>query len=509
MKIVHFLPWIGCFLFGVSACGSSAGGSPNKTGASGAPTTGSGGASSSPSSSAGSNNGTDLIVPPPGGAGSLDGTCSGASCECAPGNTTTIEGFVYDPAGKNPLYNISVYVADPASPLPDLDQVPLACGCSQLLPMKVLAMGTPTDATGHFVIPCAPSGTVSLVVQTGKWRMKYDNIAITPNQANMAPKLRLPANSSEGSLPNIAIATGASDSFECLPLRIGVSASEYVGGSTPGGHIHIYSGFRGAKTAQGTVDANQGLWDTQAHFNEHDVVLLSCEGQETTGGTPGAAVGATEQGYLMNYANAGGRVFASHFQYAWLNTGPFATGANNLATWTPGAQHLDDTQALMADIDTTIPGGAAFPEGAALAQWLNLVGALTGNQLPIWFARDNVQALSVPPSTEWIHASANSALAPLSPQYFSADLPVNAADGKLCGRVVFSNLHVSGGPGTNAPGVPPDYATQPMRGQMRGGVVPTECADHPLTPQEAALEFMLFDLSSCLVPIGQSPVIVK
>lgn len=511
MKITRFSLSMSCVLFGASACGNSTNPSGvNSNGAAGAPTTSGGGATSAPQPTAGSKTNNDIDVPPPGGAGGTDGTCVGGTCTCAPGNTTTIEGFVYDPAGKNPLYNISVYVADPDSPLPDLDQVPLACGCSQLLPKKVLAMGAPTDATGHFVIPCAPSGTVSLVVQTGKWRMKYDNVAVMPNQANMAPKLRLPANSAEGSLPNIAIATGASDSFECLPRRIGVSASEYVGGSSPGGHIHIYSGYRGAKTAQGTVDAYQGLWDTQEHFNEHDMVLLSCEGKETTGGTPGVTVGATEQGYLMNYANAGGRVFASHFQYSWLSTGPFATGASNLATWNLGMQHIDDTQALMADIDTTLPGGGAFPEGAALAQWLNLVGALTANQLPIWFARNNVQTLSVPPSTEWIHLGADTG-APLAPQYFSVDTPMNApADSELCGRVVFSDLHVSGGPGTNAPGVLPDYPVQPGRGQMmRGGVVPDECADHPLTPQEAALEFMLFDLSSCLVPIGQTPVIPK
>jgi hypothetical protein len=431
------------------------------------------------------------------------GTPATGSC---PGNTTTISGYVYDPAGANPLYNVSVYVPDPNSPLPDLDTVPLTCGCSQLFPAGVLAAGLPTDATGHFEIPCAPSGAVSLVVQTGKWRMQYNGITIHPNASNLVTNLRLPANAAEGSLPNIAISTGGSDSLECLPLRIGVSATEYVAGSAAGGHIHIYTGYRGAALQQGPVESYQALWDQQADLNQHDVVLLSCEGHETTGGTPGAPMTAASQTLLMNYANAGGRVFASHYQYAWFNTGPFNTGANQVATWVAGAQTIDDTQSFPGDVDTTLVGGNAFPEGAALQQWLGTVGALTANQIPIWFARNNVMALSQPPSTEWIHLDQSVAQAPSATQYFSVDTPIGAAS--VCGRIVYSDLHVSGGPGQAQPGVAPDYANAPGGGRggmgMQGGVVPTQCAMRPLTPQEEALEFMLFDLSSCIVPIGQT-----
>jgi hypothetical protein len=136
-----------------------------------------------------------------------------------------------------------------------------------------------------------------------------------------------------------------------------------------------------------------------------------------------------------------------------------------------------------------------------------MVGALTANQLPVWFARNNVQALVAPPSTEWAHLAASVTPAPSAPQYFSVDTPIGgAAGGPVCGRVVYSDLHVSGGPNVNATGIPVDYPRQQGGGGgMRTNVVPDGCAMHPLTPQEEALEFMLFDLSSCLVPIGQTP----
>jgi hypothetical protein len=441
-----------------------------------------------------------------GGTSTLVCDDAGLNCHCSDGNTTTITGVVYDPAGKNPLYNVVVYVPDPASPLPNLDAAtPPVCGCAPLYPKSVLAESAPTDASGHFSVPCAPSGNVSLVVQAGKWRMQYDNITVLAGQQNVVPNLRLPRNGTEGSLPNIAISTGGADSLECLPLRIGVDPAEYVAGSATGGHIHIYTGFNGASTAQGAVPSDQNLWDQQAHLDQHDVVLLSCEGQETTGGNPGTPMNATFQGYLQSYADRGGRVFASHFHYAWFNTGPYATAPNTLGTWITGGQQINDGLSFAGDIDTTLASGAPFPEGAALDAWLGNVGALTAGQLPIWFTRHNVQLLTQPPSTEWIHLDPASPMLPMADQsatqYFSVDTPIGATPEAVCGRLVYSDLHVSGGPGANQPGVPPDYANAGRRGGG-GNVAPTGCAAHTLTPQEDALEFMLFDLSSCIVPAG-------
>jgi len=44
---------------------------------------------------------------------------------------------------------------------------------------------------------------------------------------------------------------------------------------------------------------------------------------------------------MHDYASADGRVFASHFHYAWFNSGPYSM--ENLATWSPGGDDIGDT----------------------------------------------------------------------------------------------------------------------------------------------------------------------
>ncbi|HTQ45183.1 MAG TPA: carboxypeptidase regulatory-like domain-containing protein, partial [Polyangiaceae bacterium] len=88
------------------------------------------------------------------------------------GVTTTISGTVYDPAGKNPLYGVTVYVPQkPLEPLPK--GVPTgadACSCAALYKSGAVA-STTTGVDGKFEIEDAPVGSkVPLVLQIGKWR---------------------------------------------------------------------------------------------------------------------------------------------------------------------------------------------------------------------------------------------------------------------------------------------------------------------------------------------------
>jgi hypothetical protein len=429
---------------------------------------------------------------------------------CPAGVHTSVSGLVYDPSFQDPLYNITVFAPKSAT-LPALPKGAACLSCDALYPS--FYGSDVTDATGHFKVDNVPPGTnVPLVVQTGKWRKEFMIPSVTKCIDNPQPDktLRMPKNEimGAGNMPDFAISTGQSDSLECLLLRIGVDADEWVPGPSTAGHVHIFQG-NGATTMPAAPASYMSLWDSTADLMNYDVTLLSCEGEETENVTD-----ANRQS-LLDYSNAGGRVFASHWHYSWFDQGPFA--AFNLATWYPGTQTLDDTMLFPGDIDTTLlKNGQPFPEGVALDTWLGVVKALDMNgMLDIFSARHNADVLppAGPPGTPsqpWVvldksvtnmvpagMPAANGA------EYFSVDTPIGGA--QECGRVVYSDLHVSGGAGITAPGATymADYAGAPT--QLDYGVVPSGCAMHLLTPQEKALEFMIFDLSSCLVPIGQTP----
>jgi len=487
MKILFHVASVAALVFlgfagGPAACSSNSSGN-------GAGGSGDGGGSDdgncgySCTSSGGSSSG---LVLGPGGEG---GANLMWDMNCSKGQSTSISGKVYDPAGKNPIYNVTVYVPGVPTPLPALPQGVTCNSCMDLY--SVPKADAVTDPSGSFTIPNAPHGAnIPLVVQVGKWRKVYTIANVTECQDNPQDKLLLPKNAQGGdSLPQIAVSTGAADSLECLLFRMGVDASEFTGGNGGTGHIHIFTSPGGATANGGSPDPSMNLWNNATDIDAFDVVLLSCEGAETMN---------MNQQVLYDYANKGGRVFASHFHYAWFDTGPFATMINPpLATWNTGVQ---DKGNISSNVVTTLPGGGAFPEGADLLKWLGNVGALgvggaPSGELPIVYACNNANVTSSNTNSQaWVTAD-KSAPVPGAAEYFSFDLPAgSSAEGK-CGRTVYSDMHVSGGPGMSRGSLAPDYASSLQ-------IVPDQCATGDLSPQEKALEFMIFDLSSCLIPIG-------
>ena len=404
------------------------------------------------------------------GPGDLEGGTTGCP--------TTISGSVFDPAGKNPLYGIVVYV--PGAPLKPLAAGASCYACDDLYSGDPVAAAI-TNASGKFTLTKAPSGaSIPIVVQIGKWRRRtwIPNVAACQDNPQPDGSLRLPKNHNEGDMPNMAISTGGADSLECLLSRIGLDAAEFVGGAGGSGRVHVFKGGDdGSTTAANTAapgpSSPAALWASKAALMPYDVVLFGCEGHETY---------SVVQQALFDYTEAGGRVFASHFHYSWFNSGPY--GSQSLATWWSGSNAIGD---INANIVTTLPNNKPFPKGQALQQWLGNVGALTNGQLPIAVAKHNadVSASNVNSQT-WIIADKASP-APGAAEYFSFDTPFGAT--KKCGRGVYSDLHVGAASG--------DYGN--------GRVVPGNCAMNALSPQEKALEFMLFDLSSCLTPNDEPP----
>ena len=388
------------------------------------------------------------------------GMCQGIGCQvavCQNGIPTSLTGQVFDPAGKNPLYNISVYVpTDATAALPPLTQGSSCDKCGATLVNPVVS--ALTDENGMFTLKGVPTmKAMPLVIQVGKWRKKI-TFDITNNcgENKITDKITLPKNGKEGDMPQIAVTTGGCDALECLLAGMGIDQSEFVQGDDPKGHVHMYKGSGGST---GT-DAQSNLWGSAANLAKHDLVALSCECDEHNENKPAAAMNA-----MHDYINAGGRVFATHYHYTWFSNSPLPD-FQGVAKWTPnggggGGPNYNVEQ--------------GFPKGKAFAKWLvNVKASTTLGQIPLTSVAGDLTSVTAPASQSWIDVNANSV------KYFTFNAPIGTKAEDQCGRAVYSDLHVSGSGMESFP----------------SGCSPKPGAD--LSPQQKALEFMLFDLSACV-----------
>ena len=413
-----------------------------------------------------------------GGPTCVSGLCTQAvDCTGKGTGDTTISGVVTDPAGKNPLYNVLVYIPNFPDKVPGYTDGPSCDVCGSGIPGG-LASSAVTDIHGAFTLTKVPVGAnIPVIVQVGKWRRSYTFSNVNACVENPAPSndvYRLPKNQSEGHIPHIAITTGGADTMECFFPRLGLDMAEF----NAGGRVGLYAGkddnsFLATKQYDAALggasfpDA-RAFWNDINQMNAYDIIVYSCEGTAYDSDKTAKGIPNTE-----DFVNRGGKMFASHWHRGFFS---LDTALSSIGTW----KDLSDPKPNPSD--GTVDQG--FPKGSALALWLQAVGASTTvGTLSIGDPRENVYSI-VSPGTEWVYLNKGSTPQEHVPEFTTVDTPVGASDDKLCGKAAFSDLHVSAGAGGDKAG--------------SGNAWPDECATGDLSAQEKALEFLFFDLSACV-----------
>lgn len=415
--------------------------------------------------------------------------CQVVDCAAMGMPNTSISGTVFAPNGTLPLNGVSVYVN--RDPLPPFTEGVSCDRCNPTLPGSAITQ-TVSDATGHFVLDNVPAGdNIPLVITTGKWRRQITIPTVNQcaDTAVAAADTRLPKNRSEGEIPKIALTTGGADSLECLIKKLGIDDSEVTTDSGDGRiNFFVGAGNGAVSSISGAGNMSQAttLWNSSANLAKYDIVFFSCEGNQTSNQKSQAAMDNVEA-----YTALGGRVFASHWHNIWVG-GVFQGGNNGnqrVTAWA-GTNHSIASGGLADwtgnDGNPGNPVGIdelSNPKGTLFADWMVNVGAASAGRGNITLTQNTQRrtalALDTARAERWVQtltAQTNPAMG--GPQMFQFTTPIEVQPDQRCGKVVYTDMHVSGNPGQ--------------------GAYPAACSGTNLSEQEKALAFMFFDIASCV-----------
>ncbi len=445
------------------------------------------------------------------------------------GSKVTFTGRVMDPAGRNPIFDAKVYVpvgnAKPWNP-----NRRAACDrCDELYPKRVAEVDTKIN--GRFALKDVPNDIdYDLVVQIGRWRKIIPRRSC--NTRVDLGDIPLPKNRRQGDLPKIAIVGGSADEMECLLLNIGISAtsiasgvayngnnsanefyprakvmdqskftmvapemSPYVlPGNEPRVQAYVLSGNRlivkgpvRPGVRQTPSDArNQAayLWGNPTELGQFDIVINSCEGSNDYPRDPQWLE------LMKNYVNGGGRLVTSHFGSKWFTDRSAPDSLGHVVRWNPKADRSSREPTKSESVHILDNANARH-----FNSWLTHIGAIEDNSLSLTQLRRNILSVEAPFGIPWAVTADDK-----RPIIFSADTPINAPADKQCGRVIYSDFHVS------AADKRISHLTHFPTLCSNGKVSTAEGGK--LSPQEAALEYLLFHSMKCIKQeVAPAPIV--
>jgi hypothetical protein len=393
--------------------------------------------------------------------------------------------------------------------------------------------GAITDATGAFTIEkYVPVGQeFTLVVKAGKFRR---GVRITVPEAQACTDVvlpatlpdnpaRLPRNTTDGlfvHIPKIAVSTGQIDAMECVFSKMGLANGEFGDPGADGNavpRVHLYRGGDEEMPAGAAMGPDTphslALYSTLDRLQQYDMIVADCEGPsaDQPGANSEAARYATN---VREYVNRGGRMFASHLSFSWLQDNgdqpyaegmPLETGLADAADWANNPPNPTTGTGVVS-----IDSANASPRIDNFSQWLVKEQVVTETEMSFNISEPRNQVIELGEhSEEFIHCG-EPAEQPVpeedagpgggfggqgdavcdSIQQFSFNTPYGAPEDASCGRVAYSSFHVAAVEGGDG-----------MDGTFQDVIFPAHCAGS-LTSQEKVLLYMLFDLGAC---VGDPP----
>ena len=319
--------------------------------------------------------------------------------------TTTITGKVYDPAGANALYNVMVYI--PGGPNGDAELPPITegvscqtCASVVLSPMvstltndegrvraegRARRQGRSGRHPGRQVAPQAEVRRHEERARRTRFRIASSAFRRTAPKATCRTSRSPPAAAMRSSASSAASASTTRSSSPARAPRVTSTCSTAPAATFPG-----------APEAGGsTADPLGGeLWNDIGE--DVEVTTWSCSpasaARPTTnkGGDVGAAGTRNARQAMWDYANAGGKIFATHYHYTWFKNSP-QQDWQQVANWKAqgggsGAYDVDQT----------------FPKGASFADWLvNVNASSSKGTIQLTDVTDSLSNVNAP-AQSWI-----------------------------------------------------------------------------------------------------------